>query len=673
MYITGRMMGEGPGFRTTALRGAEAIGLAIAAALPEIGLGTVAFGTTTYATLLGGAVLTAGTIGVSQVVGALLAPKLGSSAQTAAANQITIRQSLPTRKRSYGQIKIAGAVGFEEVDGGVVFDTVTYAQNFWLQQLTGQGEIDAVTEHWLADDQVLIGGPGIFLNWVITGKWFPGSLQQVYIRSKLGAIDQTAMEELVEVFGPDYTTDHRWAGVPNTLLSFVAPTTAAIAQALYPSGPPNYRQVQRSALLYDPRNGTQIADGDPDRPRDSNWAFSDLAGLVLLDYLRHPDGYNRKRIGDARAMLPIAKFRVADWIAFTNTCDEDVPRKGGGTEKRWRLAGTYDMTTPPKQVLQGMLDACDAELYRHKDGTIGIRGGAWTEATATIDDSIKPGVIEHSLKRGQGKNAACNIINAKYTSARHDYQQVDMDTWIDQDNIDLRGEELPVDLDLSWSPSHGQARRIAKIQMHKRNPQWMGTLVAGPAGLTAFNQRILRCVVDDLGIDQSFLMTSYAPVETLERTTIGIASFGSEAYDWNAELEEGTRPAVSVVTMADSTVPVPTDVEAEVIFDPAVGDFIMRASFANTSGFTLYFEAQYEETGAGPDAWLDVNVPDDALAGQTDGPVDRTLEYDAQVRSITPAGKASLWAAPDDVFYQLVDDAGNALFDDASHPILNEV
>ena len=78
-------------------------------------------------------------------------------------------------------------------------------------------------------------------------------------------------------------------------------------------------------------------------------------------------------------------------------------------------------------------------------------------ASITVSEEMEGG--RASLSRGRGKNSACNIINAKYTSARHDYQQVDMDTWIDQDNIDLRGEELSVDLDLSWAPAHGQARR----------------------------------------------------------------------------------------------------------------------------------------------------------------------------------------------------------------------
>lgn len=647
----------------------EAIAAALVYVAPELGA-AIAPGlgiTTTYAGALGSTIFGVGlSVGLSYV-GGLLAPKPGTSSSNG--NQIVIRQALPHRKRSYGKIKIGGAIGFEEVDGGGVTlrGGATVESNLWIQQLTGQGEIDLVAEHWLDDNQVLLNGSGF----ISTGTWADGhgypNSNNVLIVPKLGAIDQTAHADLITAFGPDFTADHRWGGVPNVLLYFRAPANAGQAASLYPQGPPPYRQVQQSALLYDPRDGVQIADGDPDRPRDNNWAYSGLAGLVLLDYLRHPDGYRRKK---DRAMVPIAKFRLSDWIAYINTCDEDVPRKGGGTEKRWRLAGTYDMTTPPKNVLQGMLDACDAEIYRHRDGTIGIRGGAWSAPTFTIDDSVKPGVIEHRLSRGRGKNTACNIINAKYTSERHDYQQMDMDPWIDQDNIDLRGEELSVDLDLSWAPSHGQARRIAKIQMAKRNPGWSGTIIGGPVALSAFNQRIGTFAIAELGIADTFMLPGFKPDASLARTELTVSAFGAPAYVWTVA-EEGVRPAISVVTMDDSDIPVPTSVTAAVIFDADVGGFVASEAWANVSGFTLYYQAQYRVTGGGPDDWINMDVPDDSVSGESDI-IDATLDYDFQVRSITAAGKASLWAVPASVAYPLVDDDGNALVDDDGNAIMNE-
>lgn len=590
MYIGARFMHEGP-----AVRDPISVGTAIFTALgaAELG-GTAIIGSITLAQVVGYTAITAGSLALSYAANRLFAPSapaLGQSAQSGISNQITIRQGLVSRRRSYGRVKIAGAIAFEEVDGGAVqvaalgFGT----RNLWIQQLQGQGEIDAVEEHWIADDQVLLDGSHKVTNGVFAS--------HLWIKSQLGTADQVTQPSLLAAFTPDITDDHRWRGVPNTLLIFDSPDNAAQAQAQYGTGVPNYRAVQRGALLYDPREGTHVANGDPDDPTASNWEWSDNAALVILDFLRHPDGWRRPK---DRAVVPIAKFRVADWIAFADVCDELVDRKGGNPEKRYRLAGTYDLTAPPKVILQGMLDACDAEPYRHKDGTIGVRGGSWVAPDVAIDDDVAPGIIEHSLQRGRGKNSACNIIHAKYTSARHDYQQVDMDPWLDQANIDLRGEELAIDLDLSWCPSHSQARRLAKIAMAKRNPQWAGTIVTGPHGLRAFNQRTISATIAELGIeDVSFLLASFQPSEGLDRVSLGISSFDAAAYEWDAATEEGDAPAINVVVLADSTVPVPTAITVVIAFDGGLGYTVATVTWTNTSGLTLFYEGQISDaTGA---------------------------------------------------------------------------
>jgi hypothetical protein len=512
----------------------EAIGAALIAVVPE--LGAAVFGSVTLGSILGYGVTTVGVLAAEYGVGYLAKSLAGTPGATAAGSavlaadgQVNVRQAIMARRRSYGRVLVGGVVAYENAKL-----ISSPSRGLWVWLLQGQGEIDAIEQHWLADEVVTVQDSD---GQVITGT----VATYCYIFKSLGTASQAAPAELVSAFPGQFTTDHRCRSVPWVVVKYVGPSTSADQQKYFPYGPPPYRALQRAALVYDPREGGQTANGSPDDPRSANWTWSRNAALIILDYLRHPDGWSRRT---SRAMVPIAQFRAADWTAFANLCDEAVTLKAGGSTPRYQLNGTYEMTSSPKDVLQGMLDACDAELYRHGDGTIGIRGGAWTAPSVTITNND---LLSYSLRSGQRKASSCNIVRARYVSSANEYQSVDMDPWLDQTNIDLRGEELAVSLDLGWIANHSQARRIAKIQAAKRNPDWLGTIITGPRGLLCFNERTITLQITELGINQSFLVTSFEPSSDLSRVQIGVAALDSSAYSWTASTEEGTAPAISSI------------------------------------------------------------------------------------------------------------------------------
>lgn len=722
------------------------VAAALVAIAPALGvtLFTVGAVAITAASILAYGIVTVGTIFGSYELNRLLnKPKSQTQSPSAVTVAIPIRQALPPRLRSYGRVKIAGTIGFEETDNGgagvtgihlqpsIIANTantgngipinvaalsgeqfgsytVTFTSptafkvydpsstligtgsvgvpfanqigftisagtvpfiagdsfaanvgqfpvgNLWLLQLTGQGEIDAVEEHWLGDDQFLLTtgnltavtySGSIYGNGGFGQPEHSGYGGAIQIWPQLGTADQAAQPLLVSAFAPDYTSDFRWRGVPNVLLIYGRPVNLNQAEALYQYGPPNYRQVQRAALVYDPRDNTQTADGDPDRPRNNNWTWSENAGLVILDFLRHPDGWARWVAGDgSRRMVPIANFDVTAWQAFANLCDQTIARKGGGTQARYTLDGTYDMTGAPKDTLQGMLAACDGEIFRNGTGQISIRGGQWgPDPTVVIGDAD---ILEHSLKPGADKFSACNWITAKFTAARNDYQQIDMDPWLDQDNIDLTGEQLVSSLDLTWCSNHSQARRIAKINMEKLNPGWSGTVATGPRGLLTYGERLITLQIPELNINGPFLVTAFEPSPTLERCQLTVQSLDSSCYDWDAESEEGTAPPIGAITINANTVPYPTGVQVTIAFDPNLEIWRATLTWENNSFITLFYEAQFK-LSTDVD-FTDMFVPDGALSAITDVTVnlDPLATYDFQVRSITPAGKASYWIPP---------------------------
>lgn len=626
---------------------AEAIGIAILTEVaPELVGGGIALlgvgaATVSYASIVGYTAVAAAGYGLSFAASRLLTQG-GQSAQSPQKSQINIKQPLPDRFRSYGTAKVGGPIAFERVDYGGQGKDANLANACYIVLLQGQGQIDSILEHWLDDRQVLIDGSNIVSAHIGEGSFPP----IVKIFNKLGTASQAAFSLLTSTF--DYITDnHRWRGVPVSLVTFYNYTvtpgheTTVIAQQAYPSGPWKYRAVQRAALLYDPRDGAQNANGDPDDPSSANWAWSDNAALVILDFLRHPDGWGRRA---NRAMLPISRFRIADWIAFANSCDVSVNVKVSGAVKRYRISGSYQMTVAPKQILQGMLDACDAEIYRHSDGTIGIRGGKWDDPTVTITDAD---IIGHQLTSLKGKASASNIIKAKYNSPGHDYQEVDMDPLYDQANIDLRGEELPVDLDLAWCPSHNQARRLTKIQLAKRNPVWFGTIVTGPRGLLVYNQRIITLQINELGIDDTFFITSFKPSPSFEKIEIGISSLASSAYDFDPDNDEGTPAAFSVLDGTDvsrrtapTSIPIPGSLLTSFADN---GGVLLTWNVTNPNGWTLNYEARYQETSPAVGDFAPMRVSEVARAARSEI-ILPGADYQFQVRALSPAGQPSAWA-----------------------------
>jgi hypothetical protein len=634
----------------------EAIGAAILTevfALTAAEASAVAIAGVSYASIVGYTVTTAATIGLSYAAQAAFAGKPTSSVPPAE-NQVNIQQPIVSRRRILGEAKVGGVKAFADVDNGgdqVAIGTGDGAtQSFWLQLLHNQGEIDSVREHWLADEQVLLDVNGM----VSATGWATTYRSAAFIKNKLGGADQTAQEDLVAAFQPDFSAFHRWRGVANTLIRFRKPVDLASANKIFPYGPPDYRAVLRGSKVYDPRDGAQIADSDPDRPALGGWTWSDNAALVILDFHRHPDGFALRA---DREMVPISEYYLPDWIAFANLSDQLLTKKDGGTIKRYRLWGTYDLKAPPKATLDGMLLAAgDATLYRTGTGHIGIRGGKWTEPTLAIR-SVD--IRFHRMQRGSRANSSCNRVNAKYTSVQHDYQQPDMDPWIDQENIDLRRQELPIDLDLAWSPHHNQARRVAKIRHRKLNPAWHGTITVGPEGLAAFNEETIVVSIDELMIsERNFLVTSWKPATNLATVEIGIAAAEASAYEFDPATEEGVAPAISAVTMEGSVLPQPENLVLTLTPTGTPGSISAVLSWENNSGLTLFPQVQYQDVTGGPvpaeeafsmaslsdpaEGWVDIPVREGA---QQSNPVILPTpgSYIFRVRFVSPTVKASLW------------------------------
>lgn len=407
-----------------------------------------------------------------------------------------------------------------------------------IASVTGQEEIldeeDEVIQEFEAPS-----GPYIKLGASGTGSWddapdiLISSLARIYTQD--GQDGQAAFAPMVSAW-TQWTADHRLRGIAYLVARFDSPAAEEYLR-IFPEGynTPVMAVCRMSRVL---------------DTRTSVTAWSDNPALCLADYLTHPDGYRRLSYDD----LDTASFN-----SMANLCDEAVSLAGGGTEKRYRCSGVYELNDSPTEIVQRILATCDGELYTNREGKLAIRGGKWTEPTVTIEPEH---ILAHEIEEGADALDRFNQLKIVYTDPSQDFQPTEAAAWddlADQAERGLQSQDFSVDM----CPSPSQARRLAKITIAKSNPRWRGSIRTNLAGLKARGERTIRLVLPELQIDQSFLVLSHNLM--LEGgMPIGcemqVLSMDGSAYHWDPATEEGQSPAPPQDTSPDPSLAVPQNI-----------------------------------------------------------------------------------------------------------------
>lgn len=558
----------------------------ISTALVSLGLSTVVAGA--VANIAIGAALTA----IGQIVTGAFSGG-GSRPHTSTPQaQATLNQSTGPRIRGYGRAKLGGTRAFWDSGAGLLYQVI----------MAHHGKIDAFEQFYIGDLAVSLSG-GLVTTAPMIG--------QVRIVPHDGASDQAADAEMLVAWPTVWTAQHQLRGIAYWYVRFLSPP-AEDYQTVFPEGYNTpVRCVCRLSQVYDPRTELTV--------------WSDNAGLCILDYLTHADGYNRS----------IDDIDIPSFVEFANLCDEPVPLAAGGTEPRYRLWGIYGLTDDPQDVLAKMRATCDAEFYQTPEGKIAIRGGKWDAPTVTIRDSD---ILGHSLEQGNNRFATFNELKILYTSPNHDYQTMEATSWENLADQAERGV-LPSSLNLDMVPSPTQARRLAKIHIAKSNPQWKGTIIANLSALDALGERTMRVVLPELSIDDAFYVASFSIKPDLTGVEIGVMSISEAAYTWSTA-EEGASPPIPEDTRPDPTFPVPVIVALSELG----GDVTVLVEDPSRPELELHAQIR---AGAGS-LWQEMET--DGLAavyGPVEPPV--TTIYQVRARWRGPLETAGAWSDIEDI------------------------
>lgn len=558
-----------------------------------IGLGNLGL-SLTAAMAIGGAVtnlaIGAALLGVQALVGGAIGPR--PSATSTPQAQATVNQSTGPRIRGYGRAKLGGTRAFFDSLNGVLFQVV----------MAHHGKIAAFEQFYVGDLEVALDGSGNVMS--------PPFAGFVRISAHDGDEGQVADTDMLSNWAGVWTAEHRLRGIAYWTVQFYSPTAERF-QAIFPeSYNTAVRCVCRLSEVYDPRTGIT--------------AWSDNASLCILDYLTHPDGYNRS----------IDDIELDSFAAFADICGQPIALAAGGTEPRYRIWGIYGLSDDPNDVLGKMRAACDAELYQTPEGKIAIRGGIWELPSVTIRAED---VLAHSMEEGSNRFAAFNELKLIYTSAAHDYQPMEAEAWSDLADQAERGV-LQSSISLDMVPSASQARRLAKIHRAKSNPRWKGTVLANLSALDALGERIVRLVLPELGIDDAFFVAGFSILPDLTGVELTVMTISEEAYSWQTS-EEGAAAPTSEDTRPDLTLPIPD-------FSLSQEDQVVMATAADPGRSDLELQAQIR-AGVGS-LWQEMTVEDyEAEFGPivTSGP---TL-YQVRARWRAPLGVAGGWSNSEDI------------------------
>lgn len=486
--------------------------------------------------------------------------------------QQSSKQPLQPRVRHYGRVKVSGAWAFAEATN----------TNFYKVIALGAGPIDAIEEYWIEDKKVSLTSSG----GVITEPWGDGGdNNNARILSRLGLDTETHYSELRSAF-PEWTPDHRGDGVASLFIHHGGATQENYMKR-WPNGiNTTVRTVLRGARVVNPVNGVT--------------AWNDNAAAVIRDYIINRDGM---RMQAGIVSTPQAQ---AGFVAAYNRCQEAVARKGGGTEPRYRLWGSYRLEERPADVLGRMLSCCDGQLVPTPDGGLTLNIGGPDAPTVTIGPDAITAFSE--LGRGRDVMSTANTIRATFLDPDSDYQAADADPWVNAGDVSERGE-IVAEKQFNMAPSHSQCRRLMKHEAYRASPNWVGTFQCNLHGLAAFGERYIRISYPLFQIDERFEVDDFKFIigegGILTGVSVTVKSMPVAANGWDPAQEEGDAPVSDdsegsgVPTPAAPIVDFIAGPKAQVPLAPPVSpafNYQLRYKKTSASTWTLIEEISHSAT-----------------------------------------------------------------------------
>ncbi|MFW2541539.1 fibronectin type III domain-containing protein [Primorskyibacter sp. 2E107] len=542
----------------------------------------------------------------SLALSALTAPKVPDQAKPDNI-QLNTKNATGPRFGHFGKVLVGGSIVFHRAESGTSYRVIVH----------GHGQISRVLEYQLDGTPVLLDGNGDINAddppYMVRNNTTFGSVLQPRVRllSRDGSAPSTAYSEITAIW-PEWTTDHRLDGLWTTMIR--AQSVAASKQRKsFPFGEPSVKVKAETAACYDPRTETS--------------AFTENMALAIREYVALPHGFNRPDV-----------FDEEDIITEADICDRDVALAAGGTEKLYRIGGSYMLNERPQDVLGRMLAACAGRIRLKPNGKVRLKVGAWTAPEFTLGFADILEVQE--VSPGPDMLDRYNELPARFNAQDLGFVEVDAEPWLDATRVAEDREVRPgPDKPLILCPSHRQARQCMKIHTERDNPRQIVTLLCKPKALPAIYEDTIAVDVPQLGLSGYFEVSRHAlSFEKALLRSVALVLRKVDPAAYNLALAEQGQVQELPEPQTSAGVPVPQNVVAG-------GAGVQVSANTFVAGISIGWQAPPSSAltpvvhyrGAGSGGWKGVAVTADVTSVQMPGLTEGGI-YDVSVAFETPGG-----------------------------------
>ncbi|NGO50419.1 hypothetical protein [Allomesorhizobium camelthorni] len=511
--------------------------------------------------------------------------------------QSNIRQALAARRRHYGRTKVGSVIvfGFRRSD------------KLYILHYIGEGPIAGFVSYFLDRKPVTLDVNGF----VQESQYEVNDKKRVQIMTKLGTMADEPFDELIAAFPeldrPLKPFRHRGCAM---LLQIVEEVGQEDITDVYPNNLPSLEVIIDGLKPFEPRTAVE--------------AFSDNAGVCLLAEIMNVYGLTSTSADD------IDFDAFAD---FADHSDEAVALKAGGTEKRYRCAGTILMDAENEARIKTIANICNADVYMNPEGKISVR----KRVSSTPSIALKAEDGDHlsiSLESGRREQKKFNAVKVLYREALLNWKENEAYYRNAAAKL-VDGKELVEPLEAGLCPSGTQAQRLGKLFFHENNPDTVGTMVSGAQSL-------------ELVVDPVFTL-DLAPEDDLEF----VARAGGIEFDANTQTvsfqlqsvdpdAEAWNPATEEQNVVELPPALPSQVEDQILDVTATVGLLSNSAPVINFSWVLdgsgnpvpdTYSQQVQVSVAGLGEWESATVNQDEDTARF-GPVADGAAYDWRIRNI---------------------------------------
>jgi len=570
--------------------------------------------------LIGAAKLVAG-VALSALASSLLTDRPTAPPQEVQAN---FALEIPDRYMAYGPNRIGGNLALAEQKGGQLTKLVAHCDS----------EVTSNIRYYLNDIRVVLNGS----NQVISTEYLvDGEFPVITLESRAGTASQAAMATLVARFD-EWTTDHRGAGVADTLMTIAAMKKELRSQVyrhrgIIGVGEPDLTRAAYWGRVYDPRLDSTRPGGSGSQRVTNRATWGAATGNLALMIATH-------RIDPERFAMDPDDINWENIAQQADYCDEFVVDRYGANVRRYHGGVVINKGQETNLASEDkMLAACDGIRFEDEEGRFGIHVGRYYEPTLTLYDED---IFEIASAESDDGETVFTHLYAKYTEPEFDFKATASAPWVNTD-IWSEGQQITSkEVELYVPQHHNHAVRLLKAAGKRSSAPMRLQVLAGLRAKRARVERFIRLDLNDDELSGVYELLSFE--RSSDRLTVPLGLLKLDGNPWELEEgEEGSRPNFSTAIEIDPAITNIADGDMVItLLSIGAGAARLLADFPVPTRTDWTVEIQHRSAGASGWESFDVDTEDGTAAS---GAVAEGDTQEVRWRVVGLSGKSSGYSA----------------------------